>query len=202
MRKPQKPVEALDAVQAHEVGVYLRGHHKRFGALYQLIFLAGCNLGLRAYDLLRLRVGLFDAGKGGVIESKTKKERYVVINKTLRRLYAEYRTDQKIILWAQNAYIAASTRGACIETKYIHWLIADACAALEYPGNYGSHTMRKTFAREIYRKTGSVTIVRELLQHTNPEVTYLYLDDDTAHEDTEPPPAYTLSELYNLVGFE
>jgi integrase len=198
-RSKPHPATALKTPSAvHRVAEHLRAQY-RHGELYRLLFLTGCNTGLRASDLRRLRVGQMDAGAFDVTEKKTGKTSRVLMNETLRQVYAEYRSRAGVIFWAKEAYVFALQRGEQVCVKYIHWLISDACKALGMTGSYGSHTMRKTFAHAIYKKTRSRNAVQTLLHHSKPAVTDLYLDEPPGEEPDAAD--YTLEELYNLVAF-
>ena len=140
-----------------------------------------------------------DAGAFDVTEQKTGKAHRVIVNETLRQVYAEYRARAGVLFWAPDAHVFELQRGEQACVKYMHRLISDACLALSMPGSYGSHTMRKTFAHAIYKKTRSRKAVQTLLHHSKLSVTDLYLDGPPGEEPDDP--AYTLEELYNLVAF-
>ena len=79
-----------------QVAEYLRDNHAN-GELLRILFLVGCNTGLRAGDLRKLRVGHFRGFNGhfNVIEEKTGKSRRVYINDAVRRLFDEYMAVKK-----------------------------------------------------------------------------------------------------------
>jgi integrase len=197
VRVKAHPSDGLRPDQVHFVAEYLRGTY-RYGELYRLLFLTGCNTGLRASDLRRLSVGQMDAGELDLEEKKTGKTRHIVLNACIRQVYAEYRRRAGVLYWAPPAFVFELQRGGAACVKYIHLLISEACASLGYGGSFGSHTMRKSFAREIYRKTKSRRVLQELLHHSKPSVTDAYIDGSLGGEPASLP-GYTLAELYNLV---
>jgi integrase len=200
MRVKAHPVDALRPAEAHQAAEYLRTEY-RYGELYRLLFLTGCNTGLRASDLRCLRVNQMDAGDFEIVERKTGKLRRIILNECIRQLYAAYRRYAGVLYWAPDAFVFRFQRGGLVSVKYIHRLISDACGALGFEGNFGSHTMRKSFAREIFLKTGSREIIQNLLHHSKPSVTDVYIRgyEAAALENTSD---YALEDFYNLVSFD
>ena len=109
------------------------------------LFTFGINTNLRASDLLKITVGqVRDLQPGHEIEineTKTKKPRRITLNKS--------------VVTAINALIAArdyrdtdalfaGQRGP-LTVPSVHRLVKGWCRAIKLRGNYGSHTMRKTF---------------------------------------------------------
>jgi integrase len=199
-RVKARPADALRPEDAHLVAAYLQSEY-RYGALYRLLFLTGCNTGLRASDLRCLRVSQMDAGDFEIVEQKTGKLRRIVLNECIRRLYTSYRRYAGILYWSPEAFLFRLQRGNLVSVKYIHRLLSDTCEALKLEGNFGSHSMRKSFAREIFLKTGSREIIQQLLHHSKPSVSDVYIRGYEAIEQNNVPD-YTLEELYNLVAFE
>jgi integrase len=109
------------------------------------IFTLGINTNLRASDLLRIRVGqVRDLKPGDTIELKEKKTgkfRIVTLNKAciqaIQRLLASrpYADDDLLFLGQRGPLTVPS----------VHRLVKSWCRAINLRGNYGSHTLRKTF---------------------------------------------------------
>jgi integrase len=109
------------------------------------LFTIGINTNLRASDLLRIKVGqVRDLKPGDEIElkeQKTGKSRRITLNKTcvqaIQRLLASRPYDDADLLFT-------GQRGP-LTVPSVHRLVKGWCRAINLRGNYGSHTLRKTF---------------------------------------------------------
>ena len=109
------------------------------------LFTIGINTNLRASDLLRIIAGQVRELKAGdelvLKEQKTGKPRRITINKavaaSIQSLLAskEYK-DEDALFQGQ--------RG-CLTVPSVNRLVKLWCNAINLKGNYGSHTLRKTF---------------------------------------------------------
>jgi integrase len=109
------------------------------------LFVIGINTNLRASDLLRIKVDqvrdLQPNGEIVINEQKTRKERRINLNKAcieaIQRLLAsnEY-SDKDYIFLGQRRGLTVPT----VNAKVKSW-----CRAINLKGNYGSHTLRKTW---------------------------------------------------------
>jgi integrase len=109
------------------------------------LFTIGINTNLRASDLLRIRVGqVRDLKPGDEIalkERKTGKSRRITLNKAcvqaIQRLLASRSYDDADTLFV-------GQRGP-LTVPSVHRLVKGWCRAINLRGNYGSHSLRKTF---------------------------------------------------------
>jgi integrase len=109
------------------------------------LFTIGINTNLRASDLLRIRVGqVRDLKPGDEIalkERKTGKSRRITLNKAcvqaIQRLLASRPYDDADLLFT-------GQRGP-LTVPSVHRLVKGWCRAINLRGNYGSHSLRKTF---------------------------------------------------------
>jgi integrase len=109
------------------------------------LFVLGINTNLRASDLLRITVGQVRGLKPGdeltLKEKKTGKPRRITLNKTcvgaLQRLL-ETRSfeDADPLFLGQRGVLTVPS---------VHFLVKSWCRAIHLKGNYGSHSLRKTF---------------------------------------------------------
>jgi len=107
----------------------------------------GINNGLRACDLVRVKVGDIRYMKVGdtltIKESKTGKDNILLVNKTVYKALQAYldalRPDD-------DAYLFASRKGnGHIQSQAVSKLVKKWTKAINLKGNYGSHTLRKTW---------------------------------------------------------
>jgi integrase len=106
------------------------------------LFTLGINTNLRASDLLAITAGMVRNQEELVLkEKKTGKERRITLNKTTRkaiqRLLASKAYDDDDLLFR-------GQRGP-LTVPSVNRLVKGWCKAINLKGNYGSHTLRKTF---------------------------------------------------------
>jgi integrase len=113
------------------------------------LFTIGINTNLRASDLLRLKVSQvrhLKPTKGGneleIVEKKTGKPRRITLNKTcieaIRNLLSSNSCEN-------SAYLFQSQRREVLTVPSVFRLVKSWCRAINLKGNYGSHTLRKTW---------------------------------------------------------
>ena len=186
MRKREKSVKPLKKREdVARVAEHLRKSYRN-GEMIRLLFLTGCNTGLRASDIRRLRYSDFKHDSFIIAESKTGKERKIYINAALREAYENYFVQERetggraetrrLVVVNEDAPIFNGMHGGggmC--AQYMHFVIADACSKLGIRGRYGSHTMRKTFAYHAYRLTRDLKRVQSVLRHSDIGLTRKYV---------------------------
>jgi integrase len=142
-----------------------------------LLFTLGINNGLRIGDLLKLKVKDvkdLQPGEGFTIkEQKTNKSNIVMINKEVRRTLAVYLDE---IQPNDEDYLFKSRIGQNqpLNRSYVNSLVKKWTAELK--GNYGTHSLRKTFGY-IQRKVfgTSFEVICKRFNHSNPSITMRYL---------------------------
>lgn len=110
------------------------------------LFVTGINTALRGCDLVSLTAGevraiLADPDGGAKREQKTGTTRRLTANKAVRRVLSRLLATRP---YADEEAIFQGQRGP-ISTQYLWQLVKGWCATLHLPGNYGAHTLRKTF---------------------------------------------------------
>jgi len=143
-----------------------------------LLFTMGINAGLRSIDLLRLRVSDLKGKKVGdritVRESKTKKENVVIVNKEIADCFKLYMDELDP---ESNQFLFPSRKGFNPITTYrVTGLVKEWASSLNISGNFGAHSLRKTFCyvqRVHYGTPWEVLCQR--LNHASPSITRRYL---------------------------
>ena len=144
-----------------------------------LLFVMGINNGLRVGDLLQLRAGPFRNVKIGdtvpVREQKTGKPQEIVINKpikkALQKYFGHFKPDDE-------DYLFKSRKGKNkpITVSNANMLVKKWTKAINLEGNYGTHSLRKTFGYILRRKYGvGWEILSKRYNHSSPSVTRSYL---------------------------
>lgn len=145
----------------------------------KLLFVMGVNSGLRVQDILALKIDdVHDVPVGERIslrEKKTGKENVFILNKEIKAALDGYLNSNS---FNGSDYLFKSRKGknypltTFAVTKYVkRWT-----EAINLTGNYGAHTLRKTWTYH-QRKTFGVSweILSKRLNHSSPSITRRYL---------------------------
>nr|WP_320011554.1 tyrosine-type recombinase/integrase [uncultured Desulfobulbus sp.] len=159
------------------------------------LFVIGINCGLRFSDLIRLKVSDVKNRAVGdhftIQEQKTGKRRAVVINTTMHdaieKLLAAnptYHADEPIFQGTNRGKALTYQSGYALIKQWAEWL--------GLQGNFGTHTLRKTFVYGQRKHGGApLEILQKALNHRNMRETLRYACiDDT--EVLELPMKYEL----------
>ena len=151
-----------------------------------LLFIMGINNGLRAGGLIKLKVKDVRYMKVGdtlpIKESKTGKDNILVVNKTVYKALQNY-LDK--IRPENGEYLFASRKGTGhLQSQAVSKLVKKWASAINLNGNYGAHTLRKTWGY-IQRTVHGVgfEIICKRYNHSSPAVTmrYLGIQDKEVH---------------------
>lgn len=134
-----EPIKSLKDISSIKK---LLDDHPRNSAL----FIVGINTNLRASDLLSIKVGqvrgLNPMDEITLVEKKTGKHRRINLNKNcidaINRLLAtrSYQDDDHHLFIGQRGRLTVA---------YLNYLVKKWCGLINLKGNYGSHTLRKTW---------------------------------------------------------
>lgn len=167
-------------------------NQKQIACRNKMMFLLGINLGIRASDLCSLTYDFFMNNDGtfkdfySLQPKKTKKTKKFVklyFNQTVKKAITDYTNEYPIS--DMNEYLFKSRKGnGSITEKSLWKIIADTSTEAGLEGNYGSHSLRKTFGRFVYHnatdKNNALVILQTIFNHSSPAVTsrYIGLTDD------------------------
>ena len=138
---------------------------------------------LRGCDLVRLKVG--DVAAGGEVKSRA----VIIQKKTGRPVQFEITENSRRAISAllakekphPDAYLFQSRLhdSPHLSTRQYARIVQEWVASIGLnPATYGTHSLRRTKAAIIYRKTGNLRAVQLLLGHTKLESTVRYLGVD------------------------
>jgi integrase len=143
-----------------------------------LLFTLGVNNGLRVGDLLKLRVWQVRLLKPGqsinIREGKTGKENVLMVNR------CTYRALQGYLASANpkdsDFLFASRTGGRAITIQRVNQMVKSWTKAIHLKGNYGAHTLRKTFGYSQRTRFGvGFEILARRFNHSSPSITMRYL---------------------------
>lgn len=161
---------------------------------YVLAFTLGINLGLRANELLDLKMNQVFSSDGSVrliedeedtsdgidiYQSKTKKHRTVFLNVACKDAL-EWAFPIKGAYLHSEGYLFPSREGGAIQVGTFRKVLKEAAAACGLKQNIGTHTCRKTWGWHQYKYNSEkanldITMLQRAFGHSSPEVTLRYL---------------------------
>lgn len=110
------------------------------------LFTLGINTGYRANELLKLTIADVKHLETGdtldIWQTKTKKYRRVILNQTVVVALKNWVESSGLDSCAP---LFVSRKGGALSVPSVNNLIKKWCAEVGLPGNYGSHTLRKTW---------------------------------------------------------
>lgn len=141
------------------------------------LFTLGINTNLRASDLRKIRVGDIrnrDEGDSFELkEMKTKKSRRITLNK------ASVEAIQRLLaaaLYHDDDYLFRSQRGnQAISVSSINRLVKRWCEDVGLKGNFGSHTLRKTWGYHQRQAGTDIPTLMAMFNHSTQKQTLDYL---------------------------
>lgn len=152
-----------------------------------LLWVMGVNNGLRANDLVKIKVHQVQKVKPGdlinIIESKTGKPNVLIINKSVHKVLQAFLKEQNL---DPDDYLFKSRKGdGHITSQSVGRLVKTWTAAINLKGNFGAHTLRKTWGYHQRVNHGvGFEILCKRYGHSNPAITmgYLGIEDKEVHD--------------------
>ena len=154
-----------------------------------MLFVVGINVGLRAGDLLSLRINEVADGnaKGKIVikntvtirEEKTDKLREFTLNKSAKDAIELYLNSLKD--FSPEDFLFMSRKGnEALTVEATHKIIKTTMRELNIKGNFGTHTLRKTFGYHTYINNVKdnpmiLETLQKMLNHSSQAVTLRYI---------------------------
>ena len=145
--------------------------------LHACLFSIGINTGYRISDILQIEVGqvrdlLQPGGEISIREKKTGKVRRVTLNETCVN---DIQTLLKSKDYKDDDYLFTSQRGTVLKVPYVSTMVKKWCQSVGLKGNFGSHTMRKTFGYMKRMDGFSLPLLVQVFGHSSQKQTLDYL---------------------------
>ena len=144
---------------------------------FSLLWLLGITTGLRVSDLLALRTS--SVSRTGFISLNEKKTGKLKEIQLCPEVLEEYKYFVRMRGLKPNQYLFYSSnhrRDKPMTRQWVHHVIART-ARLIGLDFIGAHSMRKIYACNLYRVTGSLKCVQDALNHKYASTTMIYLRD-------------------------
>ena len=157
-----------------------------------MLFVVGINVGLRVGDLLKLKIKDVIDNNGNfkdkivITEEKTDKTRNLKLNDSVKESIKLYLDSLKS--YDMDDYLFKSRKGnKPLRVDSTHKIIKNTLRELNIKGNYGTHTLRKTFGYWHYQQYKDVAILQDIFNHSSPSVTlrYIGITDDIKDKTIE-----------------
>ena len=141
------------------------------------LFTVGINTGFRCSDLLRITVSMVkDLHIGGEIsikEKKTGKLRKVNLNEEVINSIRGLLESKD---YSDDDFLFTNQRGNVFTTPYVSTMVKGWCQKVGLKGNYGSHSLRKTFGyRQRTEFDVSLPLLVDIFNHSSQKQTLDYL---------------------------
>lgn len=161
-----QPITDIEVVK--DISDYLQIRSER----NYIMFLIGIYTGLRISDIRKLKVRELK-GKTHLemISQKTSKKMRIAINEKLRIALESFLKDKEGF-----EYVIKSRQGdnKPISNNQAYNILKDAAEKFGLD-HIGTHSMRKTFGYHLYQNTKDIVLIKELLSHTDVEITKRYI---------------------------
>ena len=143
----------------------------------QLIWVFGCNTGLRISDILGLNVEDVE-GKCFVEirEKKTGKYKRFPLNNKLQKLIKKYLVERaKTYSVTGDNPLFVGKKHHRLDRSQVYRIINAACNEVGITNNVGCHTMRKNFGLHFYKQYNNIALLQKIFQHSAPSITLRYI---------------------------
>ncbi|MDR1508869.1 MAG: site-specific integrase [Synergistaceae bacterium] len=154
----------------------------------ELLFVMGINTALRIGDLLSLRVGdvLDEEGRISEIislkERKTGKTKRLPLNAAVKKALSGYLAKRRGCGFSEPLFL--SRKGGAL-SRFQAWRIFKMAGEAIGLCGIGTHSLRKTFGYQVYKKTaGNLGLVQKLMNHSTSRVTLRYIGIDREMMDS------------------
>lgn len=136
-----------------------------------ILFKIGIYTGLRIKDILKLKVKNINGSILEIQQSKTKKYKRIQLNDDLRNSLKKYIEGKD-----KEEYLIKSRNGTNEPLSYTqaYRIIKKAIKKTRLKGNYGTHSLRKTYGYALY-ENNDLSIVQGALDHDNQVTTLKYI---------------------------
>jgi integrase/recombinase XerD len=136
------------------------------------------NLGLRASEVLNLEIRDIDwmSGKLMIRQGKNRRDRTLWLNEEDLDLLREWREKKP-----GGDLLFTTLDGGRINDRYLRAMVDRLAKKAGIEKNVHPHTLRHTFATDLYNQTKDIRMVQKALGHANIQTTTIYthiIDDD------------------------
>ncbi|MGE7589890.1 tyrosine-type recombinase/integrase [Peribacillus sp. NPDC101480] len=166
--KNVQPIRRLDHIEKMKKSLLKYCSYRDY-----MMFSIGINIGLRIGDLLQLRVkDILEGTHIVIVEQKTDKIKRFLVNPQLRKEVRKYVRKSNL---KNDQYLFPSRKGNGPITRVQAYRVLNKAAEMADIPDVGTHTLRKTFGYLHYQKFKDIALLQQILNHSNPKDTMIYI---------------------------
>ena len=154
---------------------------RRGGISWYMLLLLGFNTSLRIGDICALRVGdVRDQERVRVVAEKTGKLSNIKLQADVQKRIAALlrgRGEEEYVLQSRQKS-GKTGENKPISRQRAFAIIKEIARRADFNEHAGCHTMRKTFAYDLYQTTGDLSLVQKVLNHSSQMETLRYIGLD------------------------
>jgi len=140
------------------------------------------NSGLRCNETLTLKISSLDWTSGRMkVRGKGRKQRVLWINEDDLELLGKWREARESIEGFDNRLLFTTLSGAPVNPRYIRVMVKNKAQKAGIAKDIHPHTLRHSFATDLYRQTKNLRLTQKALGHSNVQTTTIYthiVDDE------------------------
>lgn len=147
-----------------------------------LLFVVGINSALRISDLLQLKIAHFQDEKrqiksrSWIKEQKRGKRQEITINQSIQESFTEYLNAYPFIAKEGNNFLFFNSKTIKPIKRGQAWkVITNICAEVGLQGNYGTHSLRKTWGFHARMQGVDLALIMHKLNHESIAYTKRFL---------------------------
>lgn len=140
-----------------------------------LLWLVGTHTGLRISDIVTLKVLDLKGAVLSIREKKTGKIKTINISNKLKKVLKDYISDNNLND-NSNLFTSRQSKEKPMTIRRVQQIIKAVGKICNIEENINSHSLRKTFAYNLYTlSNNNIALVMEALNHTKESITLKYL---------------------------
>lgn len=145
-----------------------------------LLFTFGINVGLRISDILNFKIADVLDEKGKVLnviqiyEEKTKKHKRFPVSKKVKKAIEDYISSLEGYILDDYLFKSREGKNKPL-SRFMAYRILNSAAEQVGIGEIGTHSMRKTFGYFAYKAGTDITLLMDIFNHSNPQITLRYI---------------------------
>lgn len=140
-----------------------------------VLWLIGTHTGFRVGDILRLKVSDVIEQVISITEQKTGKQKTIKISSKLKSALFQYIGNKQLAI-TDFLFTSRQSKGKPMTSRRVQQIVKAASKTTNQTDNINSHSMRKTFAYNLYALSGNnIALVMTALNHSKESITLKYL---------------------------
>ena len=167
-----------EVLEADEQTALLRQPNRRYptGERNRLILSLMLNTGIRLSEAIALRWKEIDlnSGKLMVRQGKGAKDRTLWVCESDLKILRNWRERQARDIAGNPAHVFTTMVGNPVSGRYVQQMVKRYAARAGIGKNVHPHTLRHTFATDLYRETTNIRLTQKALGHANLATTMIY----------------------------